>query len=65
MKRFAIICLALSLAVVATVGCDKTATMERKETVTTQDGKTTTTDTHKVESSGSMPPVNASGEKAK
>jgi hypothetical protein len=65
MKRLALICLAFGLAAVATVGCEKTATMEKKETVTTQDGTTTTTDTHKVESSGSKPPVNTSGEKAK
>jgi hypothetical protein len=65
MKRSIILCMLLSLATMAGVGCEKKATVERKETVTTPDGTTTTTDTHKVESTGSQPPTNANGEKAK
>lgn len=65
MKRFFVFCTALSLVFVTTVGCDKKATTERKETVTTPGGTTTTTDTHKVESSGENPPANAAGEAAK
>jgi hypothetical protein len=64
MKRFAAFCVVLSLATFVAVGCEKKATVERKETVTTPDGSTTTTDTHKVESTGAKPPVNANGEKA-
>jgi hypothetical protein len=64
MKRLVILCMALSLATAVTVGCDKKSTMERKETVTTPDGSTTTTDTHKVESSGDNAPTNTKGEKA-
>jgi hypothetical protein len=55
----------MGLAGVINVGCDKVNTMVKKETVTTPSGSTTTTDTHKVESSGDKAPVNAEGEKAK
>ncbi len=65
MKRSVMLCVLLSLAAVVAVGCEKKATVERKETVTTPDGTTTTTDTHKVESTGTNPPTNADGEKAK
>jgi hypothetical protein len=64
MKRLVIFCMALSLATVVTVGCEKKSTIERKEVVTTPDGSTTTTDTHKVESSGDNAPTNTKGEKA-
>ncbi len=65
MKRLVICCMLLSLAAMFTVGCKKHSSMEKTETVTTPDGSTTTTDTHKVESSGDNPPANAEGEKAK
>jgi hypothetical protein len=65
MKRLAILCTFLGLVGVVNVGCDKVNTMVKKETVTTPSGSTTTTDTHKVESSGDKAPVNAEGEKAK
>jgi hypothetical protein len=64
MKRLGILCIVLSLVTVVVGGCEKKVTAERKETVTTPDGTTTTTDTHKVESTGSKPPTNTSGEKA-
>ena len=65
MKRFLVLCTALSLATVVNLGCENKATTERKDTVTTPGGSTTTVDTHTVESSGNNPPTNASGEKAK
>jgi len=46
-------------------GCSDKAVTEKKETVKTPEGQTTTTDTHKVESSGENPPANTQGEKAK
>jgi hypothetical protein len=64
MKRLVILCLFLGFAGMVNVGCEKSKTMERKETVTTPGGSTTTTDTHKVESSGDKAPANAAGEKA-
>lgn len=64
MKRLIVLCMSLGLATAATVGCEKKAAMEQKETVTTSEGSTTTTDTHKVESSGDNPPANSKGEKA-
>ena len=64
MKRLIVLCMAVSLATVVTVGCENKSTMERKETITTKDGSTTTTDTHKVESSGDKAPTNSKGEKA-
>jgi hypothetical protein len=65
MKRLAVLCVALGLAVPVIVGCENKTTTERKETVTTPGGSTTTTDTHKVESSGETPPSNRTGETAK
>lgn len=65
MKRLVILCMLLSGVVAATVGCEKKSTMEQKETVTTPEGSTTTTDTHKVESTGDNPPSNTKGEKAR
>jgi hypothetical protein len=56
MKRFLALCLALSLVAPILVGCEKTS--ETKTTTTTQGpgGKTTVTDTQKVEQSGENPP---------
>jgi hypothetical protein len=65
MKRLVVMCMALSLAVAATVGCESKVKTERKETVSSPGGTTTTTDTHKVESSGDNPPANTGGETAK
>jgi len=60
MKRMLFFCFALSLATALTIGCDKNSTTtERKTTVTTPEGSTTTIDTHKVESSGEPLPDNA------
>jgi hypothetical protein len=64
MKHLVILCMFVGFAGVVNVGCDKANTMVRKETVTTPGGSTTTTDTHKVESSGAKAPANADGEKA-
>lgn len=64
MKNLLLTGLALGLMTVFT-GCSDKAVSEKKETVTTPQGSTTTTDTHKVESSGENPPANAEGEKAK
>ncbi len=64
MRRMISLSLIFSLAVIIFAGCGKSATTERKEVVTTPDGSTTTTDTHKVESKGKMPPTNSRGEKA-
>ncbi|HUY32896.1 MAG TPA: hypothetical protein VMV69_08955 [Pirellulales bacterium] len=65
MKRFFVACAFLGLMFAATVGCDSTAKVQKTNTVTTPGGSTTTTDTHKVDSSGNNPPANAAGEKAK
>jgi hypothetical protein len=64
MKRSVILGMVLGFATMVTVGCDKTSTVVQKETVTTPGGSTTTTDTHKVESSGNKAPTNSNGEKA-
>jgi hypothetical protein len=56
---------ALGLLAATTVGCEPQVTTEHKSTVSAPGGKTTTTDTHKVESSGENPPANAQGEVAK
>ena len=63
MKRLLLTCMALG--VIGFVGCAEKAAVEKKETVTTPQGTTTTTETKKVESSGENPPVNSEGEKAK
>jgi hypothetical protein len=65
MKRLLTVCVALSLLGAFAGGCDNKSKTERTDTVTTPGGQTTTTDTHKVESSGDNPPANASGEVAK
>jgi hypothetical protein len=65
MKRFLVICTFLILAVGTSVGCDNKTKVEKKETVTSPGGTTTTTDEHKVDSSGKNPPANSRGEKAK
>jgi hypothetical protein len=53
------------LATVFAAGCETKSKTQRQESVSTDGGKTTTTDTHTVESSGDNPPANASGETAK
>ena len=55
MKRFFALCMVLSLAT-AFVGCDKKAEVKKETTVTTPEGSTTTTDTHKIETSSETPP---------
>src|SRR3954470_5463945 len=64
MKRIFLPSLAAAFALTV-AGCGETAKVQKQETIKTPGGSTTTTDTHKVESSGSNPPANASGEKAK
>ena len=64
MKRLLLTCMALGV-IGGFVGCAEKAAVEKKETVTTPSGSTTTTETKKVESTGENPPVNSSGEKAK
>jgi len=54
-----------SLSTVGLIGCSEEAKVEKKETVATPTGTTTTTETKKVDSSGSNPPTNSEGEKAK
>jgi hypothetical protein len=65
MKRALLLCLCLGLATATNVGCNNKGKVEKKETVTSPGGSTTTTDEHKVESSGKNPPANTQGEKAK
>lgn len=55
MKRFVGFCLALSL-LGSFAGCEKKTEVKKETTVTTPEGKTTTTDTKKVETSGENPP---------
>jgi hypothetical protein len=63
MKRFLASALVLgSFSLFTLTGCDDTSKVEQKETVKTPEGSTTTTKTEKVESSGSTPPANSSGE---
>jgi hypothetical protein len=60
MKRNLFLCVALCIASAVIAGCDKkSTTTERKMTVSTPEGSTTTTDTHKVQSSGETPPADA------
>jgi len=54
-----------SLSTVGLVGCSDETKVKEKETVSTPTGSTTTTTEKKVESSGSNPPANSEGEKAK
>jgi hypothetical protein len=56
MKRFFALCMILSLAA-AFVGCEKKAEVKTETTVTTPEGSTTTTDTHKIETSSETPPA--------
>jgi len=66
MKRF--LSLALIVGFISTfglVGCGEEAKVKETETVTTPGGTTETTTEKKVESSGSNPPANTSGEVAK
>ena len=68
MKRYiasALVLGLLSFTTVGLVGCGEQATTKTQETVKTPEGTTTTTDKHTVESSGSNPPPNSAGEKAK
>ena len=55
MKRFFALCVILGLAM-PFAGCDKKAEVKKETTVTTPEGSTTTTDSHKVETSGENPP---------
>lgn len=55
----------MSITSAGLVGCGDEAKVKEKETVSTPTGTTTTVNEHKVESSGSNPPANSSGEKAK
>jgi hypothetical protein len=48
MKRFFSICVILGLAL-PFAGCDKKAEVKKETTVTTPEGTTTTTDSHKVQ----------------
>jgi hypothetical protein len=48
MKRFFALCVILGL-VTPFVGCDKKAEIKKETTVTTPEGTTTTTDSHKIE----------------
>jgi len=66
MKRLLSIALILgSVSTFGLVGCGEQTKVENKETVSTPEGTTTTTDTKKVESTGSNPPANTAGETAK
>lgn len=66
MKKLLSIALILgSLSPLGLVGCGEEAKVETKETVSTPEGSTTTTETKKVESSGENPPPNTAGEVAK
>ena len=47
------------------VGCSDETKVKESETVSTPGGTTTTTTEKKVDSSGSNPPANTEGEKAK
>ena len=64
MNRFLALMTAMCLVAAVTVGCENKVKTERKDTVSTPGGTTTTVDTHTVESSGNNPPANASGETA-
>jgi len=63
MRRFFVLCTALSLLTAFTAGCEQKTKTQQKETVTTPGGTTTMTDTHTVESSGDNPPASSGGEK--
>ncbi|MDR3633504.1 MAG: hypothetical protein P4L84_06690 [Isosphaeraceae bacterium] len=55
----------LSFTSAGLVGCGEESKVENKEVVKTPEGTTTTTKSEKIESSGSNPPANSAGEKAK
>ncbi|HEX4142297.1 MAG TPA: hypothetical protein VHY91_01995 [Pirellulales bacterium] len=56
MKRLITLCLALSLFAPLLVGCEKSAETKTTTTTSSPGGKTTVTDTEKVEQSGHNPP---------
>jgi hypothetical protein len=56
MKRFFALCVILGLAM-PFAGCDKKSEVKKETTVTDPSGTTTTTDSHKVETSGENPPA--------
>ena len=55
MKRFFALCVICGL-VLPFAGCDKKAEVNKETTVTSPEGSTTTTDTHKETTSGDNPP---------
>lgn len=62
MKRSLALALALGVATCfGLAGCGEESKVKQTETVSTPEGKTTTTHETKVESSGSNPPANSSG----
>ena len=65
MKRTLASALILGICSLGLVGCGEESKVEKKETVSTPEGSTSTTETKKVESSGSTPPPSTSGETAK
>ena len=64
MKCFLVKSATLAIAAALLTGCGKMDVSKKTETMTSPTGTTTTTDEHKVESSGSNPPANSEGEKA-
>ena len=56
MKRFLTLGLALSLMAPFVVGCEKQSETKTTTTTSSPGGKTTVTDTQKVEQSGENPP---------
>jgi cell division septation protein DedD len=65
MKRTLASALILGVCSLGLVGCGEESKVEKKETVSTPEGATTTTKSEKVESSGTNPPPSTSGETAK
>jgi hypothetical protein len=65
MRYCLLIGLTLAGAMPSIAGCESKTTTERKETVSSPGGTTTTIDTHTVESTGQNPPANSQGEAAK
>jgi hypothetical protein len=65
MKRLLASALILGLfSMVSFVGCGEETKVENKEKVSTPTGSTTTTETKKIESSGSTPPPSSEGKTA-
>ena len=56
MKRFSVVCLALSLSMAFLVGCGDTSKTEKKTTTKTPSGTTTETQTKEVKQTGDNPP---------